>query len=272
MKKIRIDKVAKVISIFALACSIFFLLLPLIVIVGSSFGDTPYLTFPPIGLTLRWYFEALGLKQFVQPLLISIQLGIFVATASTILGLLASLAIVRYDFPGKNLLNNLLLSPLIIPLVVTGMALYRLFTTMGMRAPFINLAIGHIIITLPYALRTIEACLQVFDVTLEEAAMTLGANRLQTFLKVTFPLIKPGVIAGWLFAFAMSFDEFVVAIFLTTPGFTTFPIEFFYYIRWSINPTVAVISTFLIIYVLVLVIILDRTVGLRSILGILKRA
>ena len=194
-------------------------------------------------------------------------LGLIAATIATILGLSVSYAVVRYNFRGKNMLSTLFLSPLIIPLIVTGQALYLFFSTMGMRTKFTNLVIGHTIVTIPYAMRTITASLKVFDITLEEAAMTLGANRLKTFFKVTLPQIKAGVVAGWLFAFAMSFDEFVVAIFLSGPRYTTFPIELFNYIRWSMNPVMGALSALLMLFTVILIIALDRIVGLNTVVG-----
>lgn len=257
------NKSTLLLTVFSLG----FLLLPIVVIVGSSFGTTSYLSFPPQGFTLKWYHEVFSLTEFIDPLKMSIQLGLIAATIATILGLSVSFAVVRYNFRGKNMLNNVFLSPLIIPLIVTAQALYLFFSALGMRTHFTNLMIAHTIVTIPYAIRTITASLQVFDITLEEAAMSLGANRLETFLKVTLPQIRPGVVAGWLFAFAMSFDEFVVASFLCGPGRITFPVQLFNYIRWSINPVMGAVSTFLILFTLFLAFALDRVVGLDTILG-----
>jgi len=250
--------------------SLGFLLLPIVVIVASSFGTTSSLKFPPEGLTLKWYSEAFSLTQFIQPLKISILLSSMAATGATILGFATSFLVVRYSFWGKGVLNALLLSPLIVPLIVTGAAFFLFFTKMGMYVHFINLIIVYVIIAIPYSTRAITASLQLCDINLEEAAMSLGANRVNTFFRITFPQIKSGVVAGWLFAFAVCFDEFVVAVFLSGPGSTTFPIELFQYIRWSVNPVIGAIAAMLIVFASTLVLIMGSIGGIEMVLGLGK--
>jgi len=267
----RLSGVRPLLRLGALLLTVFslgFMLLPIVVIVGSSFGSTSYLTFPPKGLTLKWYSEVLSLTQFVQPLKISILLSSFAATAATILSLGLSYALVRYNVWGKSILNALFLSPVIIPLVVTGAAFLLFFTRIGVHSRFATLVIAYIIINIPYAMRAITASLQTCDISLEEAAMSLGANRVKTFLKITLPQIRAGVVAGWLFTFALSFDEFAVAVFLSGPGCTTFPVELFQYIRWSVNPVIGALSTILIIFASTLVFIMDRMGGIEAIMGL----
>jgi putative spermidine/putrescine transport system permease protein len=185
-----------------------------------------------------------------------------------LLGLPAAFALVRFPTPGATAVRSLLLSPLIFPVLVTGLALLQLFSRLGWGSVPINLLIAHILVTSPYVVRTVSASLMLADVTLEEAARTLGANRWRTFRRVTLPQIAPGVAAGGLFAFMVSFDNYPVSMWLADAQNDPMPMLIYRKATSVFDPSVATISTLLIGLAIVVVLILDRLVGLRRAMGL----
>ncbi len=254
----------KILVVFGLL----FLIFPIVVVIISSFNRAPYFEFPPREISLYWYLNLLSKYKFIKGFQISLMIAAIVMAISTFSGILGSLVLVRYNFIGKNFLNGYLLSPLILPEVVSGVCLLIFFNSIGMFNNMVNLIIGHIIITIPYVLRTVTAVLYRFDRSIEEAAMNLGANPFQTFLKVTLPIIRPGVVAGAIFSFIMSFDNFALSIFLSGPRTETLPIVIFMHLRYELDPTIAALSTILIGGVTVLVFFLERFVRLEQFVGI----
>jgi putative spermidine/putrescine transport system permease protein len=256
--------IVKLIVVFGLM----FLIFPIIVVIVTSFNKTAYIQFPPESLSLKWYLNILQKYKFIDGFKISLLIASIVTAISTASGIMAALALVRYNLKGKKLIESYLLSPIILPEVVTGVCLLTFFSSMGMFNNILNLIIGHIIITIPYVIRTVAAVLYRFNRSIEEAAMNLGANPVQTFFKVTFPLIKPGVVAGALFAFIMSFDNFAVSIFLTGPRTETLPIVIFMHLRYETDPTLAAVCTLLIIGIAAVVFFLERFISLEQFAGI----
>jgi putative spermidine/putrescine transport system permease protein len=187
---------------------------------------------------------------------------------STVVGIFASYGLVRYKFRGKETLNSFFLSPLIVPAVVTGFSLLGLFSLLGVRISLERLLIAHVIITAPYTIRTISATLIGFDRSLEEAAMSLGANRVRTFLDVTIPMIKFGVVAGAVFAFAMSLDDVSVSIFLADAFSSTLSVNLFAYMRSTFEPTVAAASVLLMGFTFGFILLIERAMGLDKFVGI----
>jgi putative spermidine/putrescine transport system permease protein len=165
---------------------------------------------------------------------------------STFLGVLASFPLVRGKFGYKGPINTFIVSPLIIPVIVISVVLYGFFSKMGMVGTKVGLTLGHSLLAIPFVVITVSAALKGFDVTLEKAAMSLGASRLQTFFKITFPLIRPGIISGALFAFIISFDEIVISMFICGIHSKTLPVKMWEGIRLEINPVIAAASTMLI--------------------------
>ena len=245
-----------------------FLIFPIFVVVVTSLNKTAFIQFPPESLSLKWYVNILQREKFIDGFKISILIASFVTVFSTASGILAALALVRYNFKWKAVLNSYLLSPIILPEVMTGVCLLTLFSNLRMFNNMLNLIIGHIIITIPYVIRTVAAVLYRFNRSIEEAAMNLGANPIKTFFKITLPLIKTGVIAGGLFAFIMSFDNFAVSIFLSGPRTSTLPIVIFMHLRYETDPTLAAVCTLLILGIAVLVFLLERFVSLEQFVGI----
>jgi putative spermidine/putrescine transport system permease protein len=165
---------------------------------------------------------------------------------TTALGTLASVGLVRVRIRGKSLINSLILSPIIIPLIIFSISLYSFFSTIGLYGTRLGLVLAHSIHCLPFVIITISASLKGFDETLEKAAMICGATRFKAFMKITFPMIRQGVISGALFAFIISFDEIVLSMFLCGVGTKTLPVKIWEEIRLEINPVIAAVSVLLI--------------------------
>lgn len=236
--------------LFYLLCGFIFLflILPVFVIIPISFSSARFLQFPPQGFSLQWYADYFGSRTWVSATILSFQVAILTMLCATFLGTLASLALVRGNFKGKKLIYAMLLSPLIIPVIIVGVSLYYFFSWLHIIGTMWGLVMAHTCLALPFVVVNVTATLQGFDITLERAALSLGASRFTTFMKVTFPLIRPGVITGALFAFITSFDEVVVAIFITGSRAVTLPRQMWDGIRISINPTISAVASLLIVF------------------------
>lgn len=246
--------------------SIMLLILPVVVIVFVAFNPTRQEVFPPTGISLRWFWEFLMHDAFFQAFfVVSLPIALIAATISTIIGGIAAYFIVRYDPPLSNSLQTLLLTPLIIPAVIIGLSLLIFFARYGVRSTYVNLVIGHVIITLPFPFLTSLASLYTVDFDVEKAARNLGANRYQAFYRVTLPLMKSGVIAGFLFAFIISFSDAYVALFLTSGQVITIPIEIFTFLAWESSPIIAAISTVQIVMILVIVLAIGKLIGFKAV-------
>jgi putative spermidine/putrescine transport system permease protein len=244
-----------------------FLMAPVVVVVLVAFTPEGWLKIPTTSFSLRW-FRAIGEHpEFLSAARNSFVIALGASLLATIVGTLAALGIVRYRFPGRDVLSSFLLSPLMVPTVVSGVALLYFFSRIGLASTLPGVIVAHVVVTTPYVIRTVSASLAGFDRSLELAAMTLGANRLQTFGRVTLPLILPGVTAGAIFAFIVSFDELTVTLFVTGPKLVTLPIRIYNYITYITDPLVAAVSASLIFLTLAVVFILERLVGLDRLLG-----
>lgn len=229
----------------------FYLMLPVLVVVPMSFSSSRYLQFPPPGFSLRWYANYLGDPEWTGATVRSLMVAALVTLISTVVGTMASVGLVRGTFPGKQLVNSLIVSPMIIPVIIVAIALYFFyapFKTWGM--PLIGtvpgLVIAHSLLALPLVVINVSATLKGFDRDLEMASQSLGASPLVTFWRVTFPLVRPGIVSGALFAFITSFDELVIAIFISGSTARTLPVKMWEGIRLEIDPTITAVSTFLI--------------------------
>jgi len=211
-----------------------FLYAPIVILLIFSFDNSQLPSFPLSGFTLHWYHQFLTNSELQSALATSAKIAALSSAGAVALGILASIALVRRSFRGKNPVSALLLSPLVIPYVVFGISLLLLFHALGVTLSFLTIVIGHIVITLPYTILVLMPRLQQVDASLEEAAYDLGAGRLQTFRLVTFPLILPAVVSAFLVAFTTSFDEYAVASFVA--GSTeTFPIYLYSAVRFPYN-------------------------------------
>lgn len=249
------------------AAMLLFIAAPLLVTMSLSVSDTQFVSFPPKGFTLAWYGKVLRDPDFQSALYFSLWLAGSATIGAVLLGLPAAFALVRFPVPGTAAIRSLLLSPLIFPVLVTGLALLQLFSALGWGSVPVNLLIAHVLVTSPYVVRTVSASLMLADITLEEAARTLGATRWRTFRRVTLPQIAPGVAAGGLFAFMVSFDNYPVSMWLADAQHDPMPMFIYRRATGVFDPSVATISTLLIGLAIVVVLILDRLVGLRRAMG-----
>jgi putative spermidine/putrescine transport system permease protein len=238
-----------------------FLLAPILVVIVVSFGDAAYLQFPPRRLSLRWYTDLGEYPDFVRSFWLSLGLALATTAASGALGILGAFALVRHRFPGRDLLGALVMAPAALPGLVTGIALLQFFSLFRTEPSFWRLLLGHVVVTLPYTVRSVAAVLAGLDRSLEDAARGLGAGPWAATRLVTLPLIKPGVIAGAVFTFVLSFDNVVVSIFLTTPRLVPLPIQIYNYVESSARPIIASISTLQIAVIVAMLLLAERLVG-----------
>jgi putative spermidine/putrescine transport system permease protein len=238
-----------------------YLLAPILIVIPVSFSSATYFVFPPPGFSLRWYANFFSLRELTEALGLSVRLAVAVMLASTIIGTMAAFGLSRYRFLGRELFRTLFMSPMVMPGVVLGIAFLIYFNRVGLMHTFGSLFLAHLVVTLPYVIRTVSATLQGFPRVLEEAAGSLGASPLTVFRTVTLPIVKPGVMAGAVFAFIVSFDELVIAMFLTGAQLSTLPVQIYNYIEFTSDPTIAAISVILILLTTAAVTLLERFVG-----------
>jgi putative spermidine/putrescine transport system permease protein len=256
----------------ALACAfvaatVVFLALPIVSLIVMSFSAAEYVTFPPIGFSLKWYGRILQMPGLVDSLLLSLRLAALATTLSILLGLGAALALARTRFRGRNAVIAALMSPLVVPSIVTGLALLQFFVDRGMRSAGGNLLAGHVVITLPYVTRTVMASLEVFDWSLVDTARVLGAGPVRAFWRVTLPTILPGLLAGGIFAFLTSFDNYTISFFLADAQLVPLPVTVFNYINNIFDPGVAALSAALIYASAIILIAAERLIGASRLRG-----
>ena len=234
----------------------FFLIAPLFVILPLSFNAEQYIHFSakmlaldPEGFSLRWYEDMIyGTKNpWGLAAKNSIIIAFFATIGSTILGTVAALGLSSRHMPYKAAFMALLISPMIVPLIISGTAIFFFMAKVGLAATHTGIILSHIILGTPFVVITVTATLTGFDHSVTRAASSLGSNPVNTFMKITLPLILPGVISGALFAFVTSFDEVVVVLFLAGLENTTIPIQMWVGLREQLSPTIMAVATCLII-------------------------
>lgn len=224
-----------------------YLLFPILIVAPLSFSAGTYLSFPPSGFSLRWYENFFGRSDWLGSATLSIWIAGAVMALATALGTPAALALVRSDFRAKQLLTAFVVSPLIAPAIIVAIGVYFFYARLGVVGNPYALVLAHTCLAVPFVVVNVSATLQGFDERLEHAAMNLGATPWRTFWQVTFPIIRPGVLAGALFAFISSFDELVVALFISGTTAVTLPRKMWESIRFEIDPTIAAVSTILVV-------------------------
>jgi putative spermidine/putrescine transport system permease protein len=229
------------------ALVLLYLVFPILVVIPLSFSAGTYLSFPPPGFSFRWYENFLGRSDWLGAASLSLWVAGAVMVLATALGAPAALALVRTSFRGKNFLVGFIVSPLIAPVIIVAIGIYFFYARLGLVGNPFALVIAHTALAVPFVVINVSATLQGFDERLEQAAMNLGATPWRTFWQVTFPIIRPGVLAGALFAFISSFDELVVALFVSGTSAVTLPRKMWESIRFEIDPTIAAVSTILIV-------------------------
>lgn len=238
-----------------------FLLAPILIVIVSSFSRDAYLTFPPRSFSLRWYENFFNSSELKDALVVSAKLALASTLVSTIVGALAALALARARHRGAEPLRALILAPLMVPGIVVGIAMLIFFSKVGIAGTFKSLLLAHIVITLPFVVLLFTAGLQAYDYSVEDAARSLGAGRLRVLLTVTVPILKGSLLAAAIFAFITSFDEVVVTLFLAGPRTSTLPVRIFQYVQYSSDPTIAAISSILVVVTIGVALVVDRFVG-----------
>ncbi|MBI4280528.1 MAG: ABC transporter permease [Armatimonadetes bacterium] len=242
-----------------------FMLLPIVIVVGAAVNAGEYLTFPPQGFSLRWFVRFFESGPFVRAFVFSLRLGALTTLSSTLIGTLAALYLVRHASRYREALRMFMVSPLLFPAILTGVALLIYYYGLGMGGgSYAGLLIGHVLVTVPYVFLAVTTTLYNFDRTLEEAARSLGASRAKTFFLVTLPIIKGGIFSGAIFSFIVSFDQFPISLLLKGVGTIPLPIQLYDYLRFSFDPTAAAVSTISILLAVAVVLVTERFVGLES--------
>lgn len=250
---------------FVVAIAIF-MLVPLFVVVASSVSASEFLVFPPRGVSLRWYWSVLRSDAYLAAAWASLLLATVTVVLSLSLGTAAAIALARFAVPGKAFIASIFLSPLILPSLIFAIGLLMAFSIYGDGPSFLGLVIGHTVITLPYVVRTVTASLADMDPHLDEAARMMGARWWQRYVLVILPQCRTGMAAGAFFAFNISFDDAVVALFMRAPDVETLPMRIYSTLEFSPDPSVAAVSTIMIVMTVVIVLLLDRVFGLSRIM------
>jgi len=244
------------------ACLI--LILPIVIVVALAFGDQSYLKFPPDGFSLRWFNEFFGDPRWREAMWTSFAIALVACVVSTAFGFLAAYSMVRSDIKGKKLLLSFMLMPIIVPHVITAIAMYFATVPLGLVGNIVWIGFCHSVIALPIVLLILLSSLQGVDVNLERAALSLGSSRLGVFTRVVIPLAFPGILSSALFAFLASFDELIISLFLAGVRAETLPVRIWNSLHLEIEPVIAAVSAFL-IGVTGLVLLFDAMVrGIRG--------
>lgn len=238
-------------------------LAPIVVVLIEAFNDSELMSFPPHGLSLRWFAAFFANPEFMSSLWLSLKIGLIAAAISTALGSMAGLALARAESTSA-LLQTVLLSPLYVPRVLIGLALLLAFAWLNLSGTLGGLILGHVLITMPYSARTVLVGMQAVDPSVEEAARMLGATRWQTLRLVTVPIIRSSLMSGFIFALIVSFSDIYLALFISGPHTTTLPLRLFNFMEWDQSPLVAAASAVQIVLILSVILVTGRLFGLTS--------
>ncbi|MDQ0271726.1 ABC transporter permease [Cytobacillus purgationiresistens] len=243
-----------------------FLAFPLLVLINVSFTELNYLSFPGEGFTLKWYQKVFEDASYIDSFLYSFKLSGVATICAILIGIPASYALARNNFKGKGFVMNLISSPLLLPQIFLGLALLQFFYYFtNSPQSFLALVVAHIIITLPYVVRTCVNSFIGISPYIEEAGRDLGAGQWKTFFFVTLPLMKSSIVAATLFSFAVSWINVEVTIFLTSADQMALPVKMFNYVQYSIDPMIAAVSAITIYIAFILILIIDMLVGIENI-------
>jgi putative spermidine/putrescine transport system permease protein len=243
-----------------------YILTPLVFVTWLAFFQQEIPSFPPEGYSLRWFWAIADNDRFVSGFVLSLELALIATSIGLLLALPAALCLSRLRFRGHEFVSSLLLLPLVVPGIVLGIALYvfqveaEIASGLPLLGSLAGLLAGHVLIVIPWAVRLLSASLAGLDPSIEEAAQSLGADRLTTFRRVTLPAIRPGVVAAALFGFVASFGNLEMSLFLVGPGRTTLPIAIIQYLEWKIDPTIAAVSVLQIGLIAAAMLLTDRFV------------
>jgi putative spermidine/putrescine transport system permease protein len=243
------DRLARRWRWFGLALAVLvyaYLVMPSLIVIPISFsGEGSDLTFPPATYSLRLYEEFFTTSTWMQPVLQSLTIASIVCIAVTAVAVPAAYALVRFEFPGKRAVTLLMMSPVLIPVIVLALGMYLYFSRLGTTGTTLAMVLGHSVYVIPYVIVTVGAGIRQLDPAIEFAATVMGASRTTLFFRVVLPQLVPSIVAGALFAFLISFDEVVIAWFLSSAQTTTLPVRMYSSIQWGISPVIAAVSTLL---------------------------
>ena len=235
---------------------------PLIIVLGASASDPPYLTFPPQGLSLRWFQNIFEISAFRQTMVTSFELAVLSTALALLIGIPVAYALNRYRIALPKWLSTVFVLPILVPEIVLGFSLLKSLAV-GVSAPiFVALLVGHTLIVLPYAVRVVSATLASFDFSIEEAAISLGSPPLKTFFTIVLPNVQSGVIAAFILAFITSINDVSTSLFLTGPGISTLPIQILAHVEQFFDPTIASVSVLLMLLTVAVMAVVERTLGL----------
>lgn len=239
-----------------------FLVGPLVIIVGAALSDTSFLTFPPQGLTLHWFFNAFEISAFRRTMVTSFTLATFGTALSLLVGIPAAYALHRYRVELPAFLSTVFVLPILVPEIVLGFSLMKSVTTAMGWPIYATLLVGHALLVLPYCVRVVGASLAAFDFSVEEAAVSLGCPRWRAFFTVVLPNVRAGVIAAFILAFITSLNDVSLSLFLTGPGISTLPIQLLAHMEQFFDPTIAAVSVMLMLVTVAVMAALEWTLGL----------
>lgn len=239
---------------------------PLLIVLATSVNPTR-IVFPPDGVTFKWFADILRHEEFIRAAGISVLVAFFAALGSTVMGCMVCIAFRYFKVPGKHVTGALFSAPILVPAVITGLALYQIILIMIGSKSLITLIIGHIVITMPFPIRIVGSMLETVEPSKEEAAMSVGANRVTTFLRITFPMIRPAVVGSALYSAIISWNNFPVSMFLCGLGYITLPIRIYNYLEYQYEPLIAAMGAVVVVISGLFVWLIDRYVGLGSIYG-----
>lgn len=237
------------------ALVIVYLVLPTFVIVPLSFSSKSFLSFPPPGWSTQWYEALVARQDYGIAFGNSLKIGLPAAALATVLGTLAAIAVVRGSFPGRQTVSVLVIAPLILPQIVLAIGLFPIMVRLGLVGTYPAILFGHVVVCMPLVFITVAAALKSYSPSLELAAMTLGANFWNTFWHVTFPMIRIGVAVGFIFAFTFSFDEIILALFLTQSGTKTVPRLLWEQLQQQMSPVVASATVVILLITMALILV-----------------
>lgn len=243
-----------------------FLALPIVVIIFSAFSPTAFPEVPPSGFSTQWFASVFTSRGWIRAIKTSLWLLVIVTPITVVLGTLAAYALRRMTGRFASFLQSFIMSPLMVPQIVLGIALLYVFSAIGVNGSIWTMALGQCVIAVPYVVRCVNASMASFDSRLEDASMSLGADGGYTFRHVTLPLIKPGIIAGAVFAAVTSLGEVSISLFLSSPSNTPVSVRIFNYIEQTFDPAVTAVSVIFVVISIVVLIVLDRTVGLSKVM------
>ena len=264
-------RLKKILGTIPTAVVMAFIMLPVVLVVWMSFFDQKIITFPPKEYTIEWYTVLAEKSTFADAALLSLEVALISSVLAIVLGCLACIGLKQKFFRGKNLMETMFLAPLTVPTIVSGIAIYAFLTVMGNSIGMKLvpntwvLILGHTVITIPWAVRLISAGLAGVNPALEEAALSLGANRVYTYVKIIFPQIRSSLVTASIFSFIVSLTNLEMSLMLIKPGQTTLPIETLNYVLWEMDPSIAALTTVQIMLIFMLLVIANKLIGLSKV-------